>query len=430
MIELGVIADDLTGGMMVASLLEREGVHCPLVTSPRALSDLNPGAEAVVIGRKIRLIPAAEAVDDANSSARGLVAAGVKRIYYKYCATFDSTDQGNIGPIAEGLMKTLNTDRTIFCPAFPEYSVTIFQGRMFLGTTMLGESGKRFDPVTPMTNSNLVEVLQAQSQGKTGLLSHTTLMTGPKSAADYVERQVSEGTGLFVTDAVDNEDSKRIAELTLDWPLTTGADALPMFYARAWREQAGQTLSPPSVPQPNLLSAAPGYEAVIAGSCAEATRRQVDYFENVHPVYRIDLLNASSDFEAELADWATPRLSQGPIAVTTSADVEGVKRAQAELGIQGAADLADALLGKAAVVLQRLGVRKFVVAGGETSGQVFVALGITAVQVAPFDNLSGGYCHQAGPDPMSFVLKAGALGDQTFMFTALEHMRQADQSED
>ena len=116
--------------------------------------------------------------------------------------------------------------------------------------------------------------------------------------------------------------------------------------------------------------------------------------------------------------------------MTTSADVEGVKRAQAQLGIQGAADLADALLGKAAVVLQRLGVRKFVVAGGETSGQVFVALGITAVQVAPFDNLSGGYCHQAGPDPMSFVLKAGALGDQTFMFTALERMRQADQSED
>ena len=249
MIELGVIADDLTGGMMVASLLEREGVRCPLVTSTEVLKNLQFDAEAVVIGRKIRLIPPTAAVSDAKNSASGLVAAGAKRIYYKYCATFDSTDEGNIGPIAEALMTTLNTDRTIFCPAFPEYSVTIFQGRMFLGNIMLGESSKRFDPVTPMTNSNLVEVLAAQSKGKAGVIPHSTLIAGKEAAQAYVDDQVADGTGLFITDAADNDDVASIAKLTLDWPLATGADALPMYLARAWRDEAPAAAKTPQTNQ-------------------------------------------------------------------------------------------------------------------------------------------------------------------------------------
>ena len=202
MLELGVIADDLTGGMMIASLLEREGVPCPLVTSAEALDNLSDDAEAVVIGRKIRLIPAADAAADAQHSAEGLLAKDTKRIYYKYCATFDSTDQGNIGPIGEALMETTKTDRVTFCPAFPEYSVTIFQGRMFLGGIMLGESGKRFDPVTPMTNSNLVEVLQAQSKKKVGLIPHSQLAAGKDSCNTYIDKQVADGTNLFIIDAV------------------------------------------------------------------------------------------------------------------------------------------------------------------------------------------------------------------------------------
>jgi 3-dehydrotetronate 4-kinase len=422
MLELGVIADDLTGGMMVASLLEREGVRCPLVTSAEALDNLDPTAQAVVMGRKIRLIPAQDACADAQKSASAMKAKGTKRLYYKYCATFDSTDKGNIGPIAEALMETLDTDRTIFCPAFPEYSVTIFQGRMFLSSTMLGESGKRFDPVTPMNNSNLIEVLQAQSQAKVGLLSHGALMRGSDSANSELQKQVDAGTHLFIADAVDDDDVTRLAQLTENWPLTTGADALPMFLARTWlnndKPVAQRTLLPPS----------PGHEAVIAGSCAPATLRQVEYFEQNHPVYRIDLLDASENpsIVDTITDWASSRLADGPVAISTSADVPGVERAQAKLGVEGAASLADELLGKCAKALQELGVRKFVVAGGETSGQVVNSLGIDQVQVSSFDDLSGGYCHMAGPDPLSLVLKAGALGNEQFFFKALERMRAAD----
>ncbi len=422
MLELGVIADDLTGGMMVASLLEREGVRCPLVTSVEALDNLSHDAEAVVIGRKIRLIPPKEAAADAQKSAQGLLDKKTKRIYYKYCATFDSTNDGNIGPIGEALMATTKTDRVIFCPAFPEYSITIFQGRMFLGGTMLGESGKRFDPVTPMTNSNLVEVLQAQCKSKVSLLPHGQLVAGKSACNDYISKQIKDGKNLFIVDAIDNEDVTRIAELTSDWPLTSGADAIPMFLARTWLTNEREVI------QRTLLPPAPGHEAIIAGSCAVNTQRQVSHFEKQHPVFRVDLLEAMDDsrFLNKIIDWAETNIKKGPICVSTSADVDGVKRAQEILGRAGAAALADEILGKSAAALKDLGVRKFVVAGGETSGQFFKSLDIGQVQVSSFDNLAGGYCHEASSDPMSIVTKAGGLGNEEFFFTALDRMRQAD----
>ena len=174
MIQLGILADDLTGGMMVASLLEREGVECPLVTSVEGLKDVaKSSATAVVVARKIRLIEAGAAAQEAIQTVQALKTIGCTRFYYKYCATFDSTDQGNIGPVAEAMLEATGGEHTLFCPAFPEYTVTIFQGRMFLGSTPLGDSFKRTDPVTPMTNSNLVEVLQPQCKTEVGLIPHS-----------------------------------------------------------------------------------------------------------------------------------------------------------------------------------------------------------------------------------------------------------------
>jgi uncharacterized protein YgbK (DUF1537 family) len=293
---------------------------------------------------------------------------------------------------------------------------------MFLGGTMLGESMKQHDPVTPMTNSNLVEVLQAQSKAKVGLLPHTVLARGKPASVAHLEAQVANGAHLFVVDAVDDEDVTRIAELTTDWPLTTGADALPMFLARTWMKDQG------TVEQRTLLPAAPGHEAVIAGSCAPATLQQVASFGEKHPVYQVDLLEADNDpnLIETITTWAAGHIADGPVCITTSADVAGVSRAQEKLGRDGAAALADNILGRAATALHTLGVRKFVVAGGETSGQVIATLGVEQVQVSSFDNLGGGYCHAAGADPLSLVLKAGALGNAEFFFTALERMRAAD----
>ena len=423
MIELGILADDLTGGMMVASLLEREGVECPLVSSVDGLADLSPSATAVVVARKIRLIDANDAVEEARQTVRALQDIGCQRFYYKYCATFDSTEKGNIGPVGEAMMEESGAKHALFCPAFPEYTVTIFQGRMFLGNTPLGESFKQHDPVTPMTNSNLVEVLQAQSAKKVGLLSHALLRRGKDAVREFLS--TPDAPEMYVADAADDDDLVRIVDVALDWPLTTGADALPVFLARGWQQNdASAAKTEPKT----LLPASPGKEVFIAGSCAGATLRQVDYFEQRHPVFRIDLLEAADDpdYANKILRWAEQRIDKEPVAVASSATVEELKRTQGALGRSGAAKLADRVFGEVALGLHELGVRKFVVAGGETSGQVINSLGITQVSVASFDELGGGYCHKAGNDPVSFVLKAGALGKDDFFFTALERMRAAE----
>ena len=419
-LELGVIADDLTGGMMVASLLEREGVRCPLVTSAEALKGLDAESDAVVVGKKLRLIPAPDARKEVSAIGRALRAIDTKRIYYKYCATFDCTDEGNIGTAAEALLDVTGADRVIFAPAFPEYSVTVFQGRLFVGDRLLSESFKQYDPVTPMTNANLREVLKPQMTQNVGLISHRVLHGGLKAAREYVDAQVASGTHAFVIDSVDDDDATRVAELVSDWAVTTGGDALPGFLARQWlpadHPPGDRTVLPP----------APGYEAVIAGSCAPSTLRQVDHFETRHAVFRIDLARSGDGLLDEIRSWAAEHLRRGPVAVSTSADVAGVERAQAALGRDGAAARADSLLGQAAKILYELGVRKLVIAGGETSGQVFSALGIRQVEVGSFDDLSGGYCFSRAPGPLAMVTKAGGLGNETFFDYALERMRRSE----
>ncbi len=419
-LELGVIADDLTGGMMVASLLEREGVRCPLVTSAEALGSLDAGSDAVVVGKKLRLIPAADSRREVGEIGTALRAIDTRRIYYKYCATFDCTDEGNIGTAAEALLEVTGADRVIFAPAFPEYSVTVFQGRLFVGDRLLSESFKQYDPVTPMTNANLREVLKPQMSQSVGLISHRVLHRGLTAARDYVDTQVASGTHAFVIDSVDDDDVTRVAELVSDWAVTTGGDALPGFLARQWL--------PPDHPPGDrtVLPAAPGYEAVIAGSCAPPTLRQLDHFETRHALFRIDLTRSGDAQLDDIRRWAAAQVGRGPVAVSTSADVAGVERAQAVLGKDGAAARADALLGEAAKILYELGVRKLVVAGGETSGQVFSALGIRQVEVGSFDDLSGGYCFSRSPGPLAIVTKAGGLGNETFFEYALERMRRPE----
>ena len=409
---------------MVASLLEREGVECPLVTSVEGLKDVaKSSATSVVVARKIRLIEAGDAAQEAMKTVQALKAIGCSRFYYKYCATFDSTDQGNIGPVAEAMLKAAGGKHTLFCPAFPEYTVTIFQGRMFLGRTPLGDSFKREDPVTPMTNSNLVEVLQPQCTREGGLIPHALLLRG----RDAVMAQISEpgAPDLYIADAADDADLVRIAELALDWPLTTGADALPIFLARAWQKKSPQNHR--KEPE-TLLPASPGHEAFIAGSCAGPTLRQIDHFEKSYPVFRVDVIKAADDpdYVEKIIAWAKKHIDKGPIAVSSSADSDGLQRSQTALGRDGASRHADRILGEVAKGFFNLGVRKFVVAGGETSGQVMKSLGITNVEVAAFDELSGGYCHQGGDDPISFVLKAGAIGNEDFFFSALARMRLAE----
>ncbi|MDE0660457.1 MAG: four-carbon acid sugar kinase family protein [Gammaproteobacteria bacterium] len=417
-----MIADDLTGGVKVASLLEEQGVRCPVATSADAVEGLPGDVQAVVVGRKLLSRPAEEAVADAKHSARALFAQGAKQLYYKYSTLFCSTARGNIGPVAEALMDMTHTDRVLFCPGRPERSATVYQGRLFLGTDMLHETPRRYDPVTPMTNSNLVEVLQSQSRVKVGLLNHDTMRAGKAACERYLAEQSAAGVRFFIVDVIDPGDLARVAALAGRSALVTGSDDLPVALSRGWRNVAA------TEPR-TLLPAAPGHAAVISGSCTPKTSRQLARFETAHPVFRIDLLKAAGDERGvlgEAVEWACARLVHGPVGVATTTDAEGVKRAQAELGQEGASALADDLLGRMSRALHELGVRKFVVAGGETSGSVIRSLGIGRLEVGAHDDLQGGYCHRADDDPVSLVVKSGSAGEDDFIDVALERMRMAD----
>lgn len=417
-LELGVIADDLTGGVKLASLLEDAGVRCPLVTSVEALESLDDDVPAVVMGRKILSLPADEAVADALRSGRGLLAKGARQLYYKYSALFSSTARGNIGPVAEALMALTRAETVLFCPARPDRRATVYMGRLFIGSQLLHETPRRNDPVTPMTNSNLVEVLQSQSDVKVGLLDHNTMRAGQAQCERYLAEQAAAGVRFFIVDVVDGAGLAQVAALARNAGLTTGSDDYPVALAEGWAKFRPVPYQPKAV-------AGSGEAVVIAGSCTPKTYRQLARFERDHPVFRIDLLEAVGDagLVRRIVDWARERLAHGPVGVATTACAHSVNRAQAELGQEAASALADGILGNVARHLRDLGVRKFIIAGGETSGTVMDALGVHRLDVGAYDELEGGFCQAPGDDPLSLVLKAGGAGGEDFMDLALARLR-------
>ena len=421
-LQLGVIADDLTGAAKVASLLETAGVRCPLLTSEASVDQLQGDEQAVVIGRQLLALPAAEAVEEATNTARALLEVGAKQIYYKYSALFSSTSKGNIGPVAEALKQLTGAGWVLFCPARPARNATVYQGRLFLGNQMLHETPRRNDPLTPMTNSNLVEVLQSQSQMKVGSLPLSVLRSGKEECVRFLSEQYQLEEQFFIADAVEESDLARISELVTDAPLVTGSDDLPVALAQDWRITQHQDA------KRQFLPAAPGHIALVSGSCTPKSVRQLSHFERHFPVFRIDLLQLVNNPELvqSASDWASKRIEEGPIGIATTTSHEQVKQTQGVLGREGASKLAEDCISQISKNLYALGVRKFLVAGGETSGQVLESLGVGRLDVAIHDELLGGYTHMAGEDAMSFVLKAGASGEVDFYDKALDRLKHAD----
>lgn len=425
MLQFGVLADDLTGAMIVGSLLEREGIRCPVVTDADELDRLPADARAVVLARKIRLVDPTVARAEARRAGEAFVRHGVPVVYSKYSALFDNKREGTIGPIAEELLAATGATQTIFCPAYVERRLTVYQGHLFVRNVPLDRSFKRHDPSSPAWSADLTEVLRAHSPGvEVGLLAHDVVARGVDAIDAAMARQPN--VRFFVADAIDDTDIAHLAAAGARWKVVTGGDSLAPALARAVVPDA----VPVSADRVQLLPPAGGHSAVLAGSCAEPTRAQLDAFAARHPgsLWRVALVEEghASDLAERIAAWAAPRLADGPVAVSTSADPEGVAAAHARYGLEGASALADRLLGDVARRLHSLGVRRFVVAGGETAGEILGALGVGQVDVAPFDDMFGGYCHRRGDDPLSFVVKPGSFGESDFFFRALDRMAAAD----
>lgn len=416
----GGLADDLTGGMELAAMLTAAGVRCAFVTSADRVAELGASFDAIVIAQKTRVIPAAAAVAAIGAGALALQACGVRQLFFKYCATFDSTDAGNIGPCADLLRELTGAPLTAFCPSFPEAGRRVFQGHLFYDDMLISESPKRLDPLTPMLDANLVRVLQRQTQVRVGLIPHQAVRGGLSALQAHADALRAGGIPYAIADATEPEDLQALAGLTWDWPLMTGNSSIAAYYPALWRQhgwlEGGSALA--------ALPAVGGGAAVLAGSCAERTIEQLRAFEQQRPVLWIDVERAidGADVASEAVAWARDHLGAGAIAIATSAEATSVARVHARLGKHAAATLAEDILGQVAVRLQAAGVRRFVVCGGETSGSVLKHLQLQQLRVGPYLRPGVARAVSSGDAPIALCLKSGKLGPVDMLLPMLASM--------
>lgn len=419
--DTGIIADDITGGVLAATALVAQGIACPVALVPEAVADL-PDADALLYAGRLRFMEPAAARSLFARAHAALRNRGAGQVLYKYCATFDSTDEGNIGPLADVLLEVSGARGLGFCTAYPERGVTVYQGHIFLHDRLLCHSEKRFDPITPMPDPDLVAVLQRQTAHRVALVPHQLLAAGPDRARAAVEAAREDGARYFVFDGVDARDIAVCAEITLDWPAMTGGDSLV-------RHLPAMRLARRRGPVPALPALPSGRTAVIAGSCAAATLRQLDALAMRHPVLRLPLEAAVDAFDAVLSealDWAEGHLASGPIAISVGDEPDAVAALQNQIGLRAAQALGERMCGALAAGLEALGVSRFLVAGGETSGAVVEALGVRMLDVFPHPRLPGGLCIDR-TGRRAFHFKAGKMGADTIFHDLLDILREASQ---
>jgi 3-dehydrotetronate 4-kinase len=410
---LGCIADDFTGATDLANNLVRGGMRV-VQTIGAPGEPLQADADAVVVALKSRTIPAAEAVAQSLQALHWLQAQGAQQIYFKYCSTFDSTAQGNIGPVAEALMDELGADFTIATPAFPDNQRTVFKGYLFVGDVLLSESGMRDHPLTPMTDANLVRVLQAQSRRKVGLIDHRVVAAGADAIARRIDELRAQGVAIAVVDAVSNDDLLRLGPAIKNLPLVTAGSGVAIGLPVNFGIRASASASE--------LPRATGLRAVISGSCSQATNRQVRAFTEAGlPAFAVDPLGlaAGDDLPGQALAWAEPLVAKGPVLVYSTAQPQDVKAVQDRLGVDDAGAMVERALAQIARGLVRLGVGQLIVAGGETSGACVQALGVAQLQIGPQIDPGVPWCHAwvdgAG---LHLALKSGNFGSDDFFTKA------------
>ena len=419
---LGAIADDFTGATDLCNTLVRRGMKTVQLIDVPGGNTPAPDAEAVVIALKSRTIPVGDAVRMSLTALTWLKDAGAKQILFKYCSTFDSTDEGNIGPVAEALLDALGLDFTLYCPAFPTLGRTIFKGYLFVGDVLLSESGMKDHPLTPMRDPSLVRVLQRQSRGKVGLVQHATVSRGPVAIATAFAGLKQEGCRHAIIDAIVDHDLEAIGEAATDFALITGGSGialgLPENYRRAGLIGDGGGA--------DILPKIAGHAAVLSGSCSDATRGQVAHMIGAGgSAFIIDPLAAAAgqNVAEQGLSWAADKLGNRPILFAATAPPESVAEVQQKLGRERAGLLIESIMAEIARGLVERGVRRLVVAGGETAGAVVQALGVTGLRIGRQIDPGVPWTVSLGDPPLALALKSGNFGAPDFFlraFTALE----------
>jgi 3-dehydrotetronate 4-kinase len=409
---LGCIADDFTGATDLANNLVRGGMRVVLTVDVPQQDD-RIDADAVVVALKSRTVSASAAVEASLRACRWLRKQGVKQIYFKVCSTFDSTPAGNIGPVMEALMDELQCDFSIATPAFPETGRTVVHGHLFVGGTLLSESGMRHHPLTPMTDANLVRVLQAQldpGKGrKVGLIDDRAVAQSAEVIRRRMDELKAEGIAIAIVDALNDEDLDRVGEAVTDLPLLTASSGLGDKLPRNWGFSPSNRVS---------LPPAHGHKAILAGSCSVATNTQVQGFiREGGSAYALQPIRLAADIEMQVARvlaWADAcwrSEADMPVLVYSTAEPDQVRAAHAQLGAARCGAIVEQAMSTLARAFVQRGVGILVVAGGETAGTCVQALDVRQMQIGPQIDPGVPWCYADG---LHLALKSGNFGSPDF----------------
>ncbi|MCW1409883.1 four-carbon acid sugar kinase family protein [Rhizobium sp. 1AS11] len=421
---LGSIADDYTGASDLANTLTKNGLRTVQTVGIPDPSLALPDVDAVVVSLKIRSVPASDAVAAAASAERWLRQRGAGHVLYKICSTFDSTDAGNIGPVTEALSDAAGGGVVLVTPAFPETGRTVYLGHLFVGGQPLNESPLKDHPLNPMHDANLVRVLTRQSRNAVGLIDLTTIAAGPGAVKMRLDAFRTAGVTAVIADAIFERDLETLGEVALETPVSTGASGLGLGLARAL-VRSGR-ISSGGATTADAIRPVGGLSAIVAGSCSKATLRQLDIAERSMPVLRLDperLLAGADEITAAIS-WAGERIAAGPVVIAASAAPETVSRLQSLYGREASGHAIETATSIIAAELVERGVRRLVIAGGETSGAAVDRLAIPAFLIGPEIAPGVPVLRTVGnaQGDMLLALKSGNFGGEDFFTAALAMM--------
>lgn len=407
---LGCIGDDFTGSSDLANTLAKEGMA---VTQYAGVPE-GPAAakvEAGVVALKSRSIPAEDAVRLSLEALDWLAAQGCRQFFFKYCSTFDSTPEGNIGPVAEAIAQALYADRVIVCPAFPATGRSVFQGHLFVGDRLLSESGMEAHPLNPMTDADIRRWLSVQTRLGVGHVDVADVFGGAETIRAGLAREAEAGRTLIVVDAILDEHLRAIGAAAKGLPLVTGGSGVALGLPENFREDG-------------LLAEAAGAwrgvegpAAILSGSCSEATRAQVAAHRGPRLEVRPEDVIVGEMTGERIAEWALSRERGTPLAFS-SADPATVAMAQQAFGRDLVSGALERVMGDAAAALVARGATRLVVAGGETSGAVVEALGVEALEIGPEID-PGVPALKVADRPLALALKSGNFGARDFFAKAV-----------
>ncbi|MEO1536712.1 MAG: 3-oxo-tetronate kinase [Pseudomonadota bacterium] len=406
---LGCIGDDFTGSSDLANTLAKGGMRAVQYTGvPDAPAD--PVVQAGVIALKSRSIDPKDAVTQSLAALEWLRAQGCKQFFFKYCSTFDSTPEGNIGPVADALAEALDAHKVIFCPAFPGTGRSVYQGHLFVNDALLNQSGMENHPLTPMTDADLRRWLAPQTKYPVGHVPAGTVFAGPDAIADGLQTAHDAGARHIVVDAIRDADLRDIGRAAKELPLITGGSGvalgLPANFGcqpgdAPWRGQTGKVVA-------------------VSGSCSITTRRQVALHKAAHPAREIEAADViEGRVTAQLvADWALA--AEGIPLVYSSAEPDTVRAVQERFGRETSAAALEGFFAELARAVVAGGATRVISAGGETSGAVVEGLDLGVLEIGP--EIDPGVPALRARPNLVVALKSGNFGADDFFAKAAQRL--------